>query len=491
VSAVPDWPAPGRRAGFSLYAVWLAATVAVFVLRPGEVLELAVAGAAGYIGFSLVRSRRVELPIALTGGACFGAPLLYAWPVRTFEEHQLPGSLGALTSVGSLLPLAALLAVATWKRAVFTRVPPILAAAALLLGVAGITSSFAAAQIGSTFAATWLVYGAPISLAVAIFACTQEIRDVRLYLQLFVLGALPQLVVAIAAYVVDFGVPARTGDLVAGKAALFRPHLLQAQALGNVGHLSDFCLAVLLPALVVACASRTRTPIRAAAIATTVAAVTVLVLLLSRSAILAAVLVLGGALVALFRHPRSLVRLTAVAGTAFVLVAISIAPSVRRSYESLVPTSTATSTTQVGTPSSDAGAESTAFRLAAQRTAWDIARAHLPWGVGTGQYALYDPVHTAPHSLPLQALSETGILGALGWLLIAAYAAWRGAQGIIRRQRPWWLEELAAAGSVLALLLHGTIAGLTLRVGHDNTAALLLWIGLGCLAALERIGTGT
>jgi O-antigen ligase len=112
----------------------------------------------------------------------------------------------------------------------------------------------------------------------------------------------------------------------------------------------------------------------------------------------------------------------------------------------------------------------------------------MPWGVGTGQYALYDPVHTAPHSLPLQALSEMGIIGAVGWLLVAAYAVWRGALMVIRRQRTWWLEELAAAGSVIAVLLHGTIAGFTLRLGHDNTLSLLLGVGLGCLAAAERIG---
>jgi hypothetical protein len=62
---------------------------------------------------------------------------------------------------------------------------------------------------------------------------------------------------------------------------------------------------------------------------------------------------------------------------------------------------------------------------------------------------------------------------------------------VLRRQRTWWPAELAAAGSVLAVLLHGTIAGLTLRLGHDNTASLLLWIGLGCLAAVERIGRKT
>src|SRR3954451_12992448 len=109
--------APRQRVGIGLYSLWLVATVGVLFLRPGEVLEVAVVGAVGYVGFGVLRLGRAELPIGITAGACFAAPLLYAWPVRSFEEHQVPGPLGALTSVGSLLPLAALIAVAGSKRA--------------------------------------------------------------------------------------------------------------------------------------------------------------------------------------------------------------------------------------------------------------------------------------------------------------------------------------------------------------------------------------
>jgi O-antigen ligase len=481
---------PRRRAGISLYSVWLVATVAVLVVRPGEVLELGAVGAVGYVGFEVLQVRRIELPIATAAAACFAAPLLYAWPVRSFEEHQLPGAGGAFTSLGSILPLAALVAVAGWKRADFRDAPLVLAVGVAVLAGAGIASSIAATHAESAFANAWLVYGTPICLGLAIFASAQEIRDVRLYLEMVVLGGLPQLVVAIAAFVVDFGVPTSPNDLVTAKAALFRPHLIQDQALGNVGHLSDLCLALLLPATIIACGKRVHPPLRAVAGATTLAALTVLVLVLSRSAIAVAVLVLAGAFTGMLRQARSFVGMTASATAALALLAISVAPAVRHSYESLVPSTTrASPTTQVG--NGTAGGESTRFRLDAQRTAWDIARAHMPWGVGTGEYALYDPVHTAPHSLPLQALSEMGIFGFVGWLLVAAYAVWRGALTIIRRQAAWWPEEFAAAGSVLAVLLHGTIAGFTLRLGHDNTSALVLWIGLGCLAAVERIGRRT
>lgn len=481
--------APRQRIGACLYTLWLVATVAVLVLRPGEVLELGVAGAVGYVGFGVLQVRRVELPVAITAGACFVVPLLYAWPVRTFEEHQVPGPGGALTSVGSLLPIAALVAVAGWKRANFSAAPLALTGGVALLAVAGVASSIAATHTASSFANTWLAYGTPICLGLAIFASTQEIRDIQLYLEMIVLGALPQLVVAIAAYVVDFGVPTSARDLVTAKAALFRPHLIQDQALGNVGHLSDLCLALLLPAILIACGYRVHPYVRAIAAATTLAVIAVLVLVLSRSAIAAAVFILVGAFVVMLRRAGSPIGMTVIAAASAVLIVVSVAPSVRRSYESLVPSPTAAHSGSQNSPNPDsAGGKSTEFRLAAQRSAWDVARAHMPWGVGTGQYALYDPVHTAPHSLPLQALSEMGIIGAVGWLLVAAYAVWRGALMVIRRQRTWWLEELAAAGSVIAVLLHGTIAGFTLRLGHDNTLSLLLGVGLGCLAAAERIG---
>jgi len=486
----------GQRAGIGLYSLWLVATVAVLALRPGELLEIGLVGAVGYVAFSVLQAQRVELPTAITAAACFAAPLLYAWPVRSFEEHQLPGPAGAFTSVGSLLPLTALIATARWRHANFSALPRLLTVGAAVLAGAGLASSLAATQTGSTFASTWLVYGAPICLGLAIFASTQEIQDIHRYLAMVVLGALPQLAVAIAAYAVDFGVPTSAHDLVIAKAALFRPHLIQDQALGNVGHLSDFSLALLLPATTIACARLLRPPVRAVAGATTLAVITSLVLVLSRSAMAVAVLILACAFVVMLRQSRSPLGMTIVAAAGLVMVAVALAPSVRRSYESLVPV-----TSPVGsqiTPAAgpvpgpdSAGGQSTEFRLAAQKTAWEIARAHMPWGVGTGQYALYDPVHTAPHSLPLQSLSEMGVLGAIGWLLVAAYAVWRGALTVMQRHRPWWLEELAAAGSVLAVLLHGTIAGFTLQLGHDNTPSLLLWIGLGCLAAVERIGRTT
>jgi O-antigen ligase len=489
--SAPATPAPRQWAGIGLFLLWLVATVGVLVLRPGEVLEMGIVGAVGYVGFGALQRRRVELPIALTAAACFAAPLLYAWPVRSFEEHQVPGSSGALTSVGSLLPLAALIAVAGWKRASFTGAPPLLIAGVAALAVAGVTSSIAATQSASTFANTWLVYGTPICLGLAIFASSRKIEDVHLYLEMIVLGTLPQLIVAIAAYVVDFGVPTSARDLVTAKAALFRPHLIQDQALGNVGHLSDLGLALLLPATIIASGRRVHPAVRAVAAATTLAVIAVLVLILSRSAMAAAVLILSGAFVVMLRRPRYPIGMTVIAAASLVLIAVSVAPSVRRSYESLVPTTQSTSGTHSSPGPDSAGGDSTEFRLAAQKTAWGVAKAHMPWGVGTGQYALYDPVHTAPHSLPLQTLSEMGVLGAVGWLLVAAYAVWRSALMVLRRQRTWWPAELAAAGSVLAVLLHGTIAGLTLRLGHDNTASLLLWIGLGCLAAVERIGRKT
>jgi hypothetical protein len=478
----------GRQAAVTLFSAWFAVTVAVFLLRPGEVLELAVAGASGAVAIAALQTRSVALPVAVTAAACFVTPLLYAWPIRTYESHQVPGPLGAFASVSSLVPLAALLASAGRSRPVFARPPLLLMLGGAALACAGIASSIAAIHAGSAFGNAWLVYGAPMCLGLAILSSARGGRDVQLYLAALVLGALPQLVVAIAAYVVDFGVPTSAGDLVSAKASLFRPHLIQDQALGNVGHLADFCLALLIPALIVACGRQMRTSTRIGAAASGVATVVVLVLVLSRSAIAVAVVVLLGALAVMASRRRPVSGIAAVTASALFLVAISAAPAVRRSYERLLPASaSAPAKSRGGGTNGSAGGASATFRLGAQETAWDIARKHMPWGVGTGQYRLYDPVHTAPHSLPLQAIGELGILGAAGWILLAAYAAWRSLQLVIRRTA-WWLEELAAAGSVVAVLLQGVIAGLTLQLGHANISALILWIGLGCLAALERVG---
>lgn len=465
------------RIGIALYAAWLAAAVILGLWRPGELLEVAAVGAAGLVAFTAVARSSPTAQVWVVAGACFAAPLLATWPVRTYEAHQLPALPGALASVGSIAPLLALVA-ALSGGARTLRVPRAVAAAAALLLAGVVASSGTAIDHSSALAAGWLEYGAPMCLALAVVTASRTTADVRLFLIVLVAAALPPLVIAIASYVVDFGIPHGAADLVSAKAELYRPHLLQQQTFGNVQHLADFSLALLVPATALAGSRRVPPALRAAATATAVAALIVLVLVLNRSAIVVAGAVLLLAVAAAVRRGR-LRDLALPAAMVAALLAVSLAPSVRRSYERILPVKTTTS--------ASAGS-SVETRLSAGRTGWAVARSHLPFGVGTDQYPRYDPVHQAPHSLALKALSENGLLGALGWLLLAGYVCVRTLGTAVRGRHEHRRLTLAAGAGALAIITHGVIAGVDLSFGHANVWALVLWIQIGSLTALERTG---
>ena len=96
----------------------------------------------------------------------------------------------------------------------------------------------------------------------------------------------------------------------------------------------------------------------------------------------------------------------------------------------------------------------------------DLAADHLPFGVGPGLYARYAPVTTAPHSLPVLAAAETGVLGVAALALLAAAAA----VPLLARRRERLSADgealVAAAGvGVLGWLLLGVVAGTNLSLG--------------------------
>ena len=144
---------------------------------------------------------------------------------------------------------------------------------------------------------------------------------------------------------------------------------------------------------------------------------------------------------------RVLLALAALAVAAFAVAAALKAGSAWRSF---------TSSTEVGNQGPRFSASSN-FRWTWWREAWDGFEHHVLAGTGAGSFGVtnlryrtsYLDVTTEPHDLPVQFLSETGLVG-LGLFLLSAIAFLRG--GLRRRG-----HELALALVLPAYLLHGLV----------------------------------
>jgi O-antigen ligase len=123
------------------------------------------------------------------------------------------------------------------------------------------------------------------------------------------------------------------------------------------------------------------------------------------------------------------------------------------------------------------------------RTGARIALHHLPFGVGSGRYPDYDPVHTAPHSLPLEVAAEDGLLASmgllavLGWLLVALVRLLRAARG---EKPPAFELRVACVVGSLAFLTLGFVGGVPLLLGSSNVWTALLALQVSLAAILER-----
>lgn len=491
-------------------AVWTLLEIGVALARPGELLELSLIGIAGAVAWPLVVGRTTRAAGLALGATAFAAPLLPTWPAQTYTAHLGFSSplLLAIVAPSSLLVLATA-ALVLRERAALRRPPLLACSAAVLLLVGGALASVAATHPQAALADWWLVFAMPIAFG-ALVAARVRTGDGGWRLLLTALAAaLVPAVVGVAAYVLEFGVPRSGDDLVLNKQILFRPFLFQQLTFGNVGHFADFAL-LLLPAAVLATAARRMPRLARVAAGVLALALTCVVLFaMSRAALVLA----GGALaaslaiLALCRRPAS--ALVAALGLALVLGTFT-SSAARNSVAVLAPGAKPTRVlvkprgggppVPVG-PSTGAGGEtvpgtkihvtesSEVVRLSAVREGLHVfTHHHTPLGVGSGQYPLYDPVHTAPHSLALLVLAEDGAVGAAGLgllLLFLVVEGLRALRGLRRDLDSAELLRLACLGGALLYLVHGLGAGSPLTLGNANVWTMLFWLQVGLVAGLR------
>ena len=457
----------GDPIGRAIFALWAVGAVVVAIERPGFLLEAATAGIAGTLLWGAMRESHAARPVLVLATGCALVPLMNTWPARVYHAAWESRSL----VLAAVLSLSSIILVAIFS-IVRPRVMPrwsLPAVVGVLAVSAAAVSSVAADDSAGAAAGAWLAIIVPIALAVIVAAVVRSLADARLVLTALLAGALVPATAGIAAYVLRFGIPWTPTDLAEAKGALFRTHLFQEITFGNVSHLADFAL-LLLPAALLLPFDR-RSP-RSARIVAALAAAELtlsLVLVLSRSALMIAVTILAATagLAALRRSAAALLP----AGVSLLFVALLLSPPVR---------GTLTPPAQPGGPTESIGGvsifePSAVTRIEAAEAGLRIARDHFPWGVGSGRYLDYDPVHTAPHSLWIQVFAELGVLGLAALVLIAAVVA-SGAWWLVRRPHLGSRELLlgSAVAGCAAYLAHGIAAGAPLAVGRVNVWAMML-----------------
>jgi hypothetical protein len=479
---------PSARLDWTLFAAWGVAGLAALAIRPGALFEVALIGAAGALVVIALETGTAAGILALTGVA-FLLPLTNTWPARVWERgtEQLPQPLDALAAPTSLALFAAaaitFLAPARRRR----RTPRVLILGAAALAAGAILGAVFSAEPAAALGAAWLQVGVPIGIGWLIFRTGPDVRGAEVILLGALAAAVVPCLVGAAAYMMDFGFPVGAGDLAHGKIALARPHLFQEVTFGNVAHIAALAV-VLLPAAIVLDFFGRRRRIRIVGAAAAASLVLVLLLAVSRFALLAALLAALGLAVVL--GLRTGYRIAVACGAGFVLIALVLSsPAVRN------PERVATSSTPpVQNPSNSAPpppveAGSRQVREGALRSGARIALHHLPFGVGAGRYPEYDPVHTAPHSLPLEVLAEDGLLAGLGlfavtgWLVLAFTRLLRAPRDA---KPPGFELRVACVVGALAFLTLGFLGGVPLLLGSSNVWTALLSFEISLAAILAQ-----
>jgi hypothetical protein len=488
--------------------------VAAWVERPGAILEvalIAVAGAALWIAAAARPRTPSTLALVLLA---FVVPLTNTWPGRgwTLAIGHLPMGVDALFTASSLL--LALVALVTLRSPRRGRAPRLLLVAAGLLAAGAVVSTVAAASAASA-ASTLLEFLVPIAIGALVIRVRPAVEDAWLIVTALLAAVTVPAVVGIASYVLQLGFPTSPLDLARGKSELTNPLMFQALTYGNVDHFTT--LAVLLLPVAVVGATRERAPRaeRAIACIASLLLVAIVLLVLSRLALAATIAeLLALLLLQAWRGTRP--ATAAVAAGAAVLIALSATGPIRDVYTGAGPppdtfalspsapvqTPAPTSPAHSGTPSPAPQPSSkppvatgkpirpgnvvlsARFREGAVRHGLHVFAHHVAFGVGTGLFVVYDPVHTAAHSLLVQILAENGVLGGAGLLTLVAFTA-LALLGSLRATSwsPRVELDVACLLGALVFLLMAIAAGVQLADGYTNVWAVAFALMLGLAAA--------
>jgi hypothetical protein len=489
-----------------LFALWATAAGSVAVLRPGQLLEIAMVGIVGMVAWRTILEKKPPRHILLWS-LCLLVPLTNTWPARIYQSvaDQMPVPVPALLSLVSLSALAGI-AVTRPRR---LHAPALLLGGWALLLIGGFIAAFASERSLFSLGDLWVTVFAPAAFAATMTSITPGAEDRWQVLSLIVIAALVPLTMAIAAYALSFGVPLSGEELVKAKMLLFRPHLLQEVTFGNISQVAALILLVLPAAVFIGARPGFDRTLRTFAMLTAAAAILVLMLVQVRSALLVADLTLIAVTLIFFSRRDLRTAAVPLVGVA-ALTLIALSPAVRATYTNLVPTfsvardaspapSTPVPTAQSGSPAATASTSfrptrsptivlgpitvvasdhSEELRVEALRKGTAVFADHMPWGVGSGQYGTYDPAHTASHSLLIQTLVEDGLLGAVGLTLVCLFVL----VGIARqfRRRGYSRDQSDLRWACLlgcgAFLLQGLVAGAPLAIAPIAVWASVLWL---------------
>jgi hypothetical protein len=459
-------------------AAWLLLSAAADYLRPGELLEFGLVGVAGISASTLVRtldSRRLQI----LAGLLFLLPLLNTWPPRALlAQLEDLGSVSYVLAPGSLLALLiviiAPIRTGTWPSALQLLF-------VVLVSAAAVTSSFASGAFGTAAGSAWVGLLAPTAVGLTVAAVATDVRTGWAVVAVPAVAALVPAAMGLVAYVISYGAPLSIDDLIVGKRLLTRTGLVQEVTFGNVAHLAAFALLVGPPAAAAALSRTLPFAVRVCAAASAALLACALLLSFSRAGFLAAALVssVAALLVGLRawqqRRPGLLAVAAALATLPPLVTSLAWAP-----VEPDQPSGT--SSEVLSRLGEDASSD---IRLNALRSGLEIFGDH-PLGVGAGRYALYDPVHTSPHSLFMRMLAETGVVGGAAFvvLLVLACGSLRAFGRALSDDE--WLLRLGCTLGAAGFMAYGVIAGAPLALGAVNIWSLLLAVLLGVQLSRPR-----
>ena len=467
----------GGRLPWLVLSVWAVAAVVATYIRPGELLEFALIGCAGLCAWDLIGScegRRHKLTAVLL----FFVPLLNTWPVRTTYAHiEGLGAAAYLLAPSSLVAVLAFAFVTRFgRRGSRTAALPLALCAVAV--AAAIVSSIASRDPAAAAAAAWLALIAPIGVAAAVARAARTTPQGWVIVAAPALASLVPAAMGIAAYMISFGLPLSLDELREGKGLMHRTGLVQEITFGNVAHLATFAL-LMLPSAVTASLSKALPRMaRVGAAASAFALLAALALVYSRAAVimLAGVLLVAALMIAWRFSERKhrfavLILALSVAATAPVVAALG--------WSSLVSSDGASG----GQIQADTSVH---VRVDAIRAGLQIFDGHR-LGVGSEQYPVYDPVHTAPHSLLVRLLAENGVLGGAAFVLILACIGTAGRSLTTGLSNDEWLLRIGCFLGTSGFLAYGLVAGAPLAIGPVAVWSLLLGAQLGILLSQREV----